>query len=425
MTNYYMPHCLCEDKNICLNCRSWLDKLKDKIPLSEQDLSLLKKPKKVFTFAFPVKMDSGQVCYFDGYRVQYNDALGPTKGGIRFHQETDLEEVKMLSFLMILKCALLNLPFGGAKGGVCVDPAKLSKGELERLSRGFIRETHNFIGPDIDIPAPDVNTNEQIMAWMVDEYSKIKGRFIPGVITGKPVELGGSLGRSVATALGGAYLLKRLSEIENKKPEQTIVVIQGFGNVGGNIAKILHNWGYKIIAVSNAQGGVFDEQGLNIAKLTEEQKDNCSALPILNGAKTISNQGLLELSCDILIPAAISHQINEKNANNIKAKTILEMANAPITLEAEEILFKKRVQVVPDILANAGGVVVSYFEWLQNSSNDYWTEKKVFRKLEEKMNLAFDNVWALSQKENCDLRTASHILAIKKILRAEKLRGNI
>jgi len=420
-----MLHCQCEDKNICLNCGSWLDKLKDKIPLSEGELTLLKKPKRVLTFNIPVKMDSGEVCYFDGYRVQYNDALGPSKGGIRFHHEVHLEEVKMLAFLMALKCSLLGLPFGGAKGGVCVEPSKISKGELERLSRGFIKATHNFIGPDIDIPAPDVNTDEQIMAWMVDEYSQIKGRFIPAVITGKPVELGGSLGRSVATALGGAFLLKRTVELENLKPEQTKVAIQGFGNVGGNMAKILHSWGYKIVAVSNAQGGIFNEQGLDIVKLMNEQKNNCLSLPIRDGSCSISNQELLKLNSDILIPAAISHQITKENANNIKAKIILEMANAPVTMEAEEILFKKNIKVIPDILANAGGVVVSYFEWLQNSSNDYWTEKKVFRKLEEKMNEAVNKVWQLSDEKNYDLRTASQILAIQRIIQAEKLRGNL
>ena len=420
-----MMQCQCGDKNICLNCHSWLDKLKDKIPLSEAELTLLKKPKRVFSFSIPVKMDSGEVWFFDGYRVQYNDALGPTKGGIRFHHEVQLEEVKMLAFLMALKCSLLGLPFGGSKGGVCCDPSKLSRGELERLSRGFIKATHSFIGPEIDIPAPDVNTNEQIMAWMVDEYFQIKGKITPGVITGKPVELGGSLGRNVATALGGAFLLKRIAELKNLKPEQTTVAIQGFGNVGGNMAKILHGWGYKIIAVSNAQGGIFNQNGLDIAKLTEAYKDSCAPLPTLEGAKIISNKELLELDCDILIPAAISHQITKENASDIKAKIILEMANAPVTLEAEEVLYKNGVKLVPDILANAGGVVVSYFEWLQNSSNDYWTEKKVFRKLEEKMNEAFDRVWRLSSEKNYDLRTASQILAIQRIIKAEKLRGNI
>ncbi|MDD5750199.1 MAG: Glu/Leu/Phe/Val dehydrogenase [Candidatus Pacebacteria bacterium] len=415
----------CEDKNICLNCRSWLDKLKDKIPLSEGEMTLLKKPKKVFTFAIPVKMDSGEINYFDGYRVQYSDALGPTKGGIRFHHEVHLEEVKMLAFLMALKCSLLGLPFGGAKGGVCCDPSKLSQGELERLSRGFIRAIHSFIGPDIDIPAPDVNTNEQIMAWMVDEYSRIKGKFIPGVITGKPVELGGSLGRNIATALGGAFLLKRMAELEKMNPEQTKVAIQGFGNVGGNMAKILNDWGYKIVAVSNAQGGICSQNSLNIKDLSTGQKDGDLPATAPEQCRPIPNHELLELDCDILIPAAVSHQITKENAAKIKAKIVLEMANAPITPEAEEILFEKGIKVVPDILANAGGVVVSYFEWLQNSSNDYWTEDKAFRKLEEKMNEAFDRVWRLAGEKNYDLRTASQILAVERIIKAERLRGNV
>jgi len=401
-----------------------LEKLRDKIPLTAGEFDLLKKPKRVFTFTFPVKMDSGATCYFDGYRVQYNDALGPTKGGIRFHQETDLEEVKMLAFLMALKCSLLGLPFGGAKGGVCCDPTKISVTELERLSRAYIREVHNFIGPEIDIPAPDVNTNEQIMAWMVDEYARIKGRFIPSVITGKPVELGGSLGRQVATALGGAFLLKRLTGLENLELKQTRVVIQGFGNVGGNMARILDDWGYKVLAVSNEKGGVYNQQGLAIKEILSLQK-NSESLPVIDKSQIISNQELLRLDCDVLIPAAISHQITKENANNVKARIVLEMANAPITIEAEEILFQKGIRVIPDILANAGGVVVSYFEWLQNSSNDYWTENKVFRKLEEKMNNAFDNVWRLHQGNGYNLRINSHILAIKKILQAEKLRGNI
>jgi len=410
-----MSHCLCEDKNICLNCRGYLEKLQNKIPLTVAEFNLLKKPKRVFSFSFPVKMDSGGIHYFDGYRVQYNDALGPAKGGVRFHHETNLEEVKMLAFLMALKCSLLSLPFGGAKGGVCCDPSKMSAGEIERLSRGFIREIHNFIGPNIDIPAPDVGTNEQTMAWMVDEYSKIKGKFTPAVITGKPVELGGSLGRAVATALGGAFLLKRITELKNLKPEKTKVAIQGFGNVGGNMARILSEWGYKVIAVSDAGGGVFCDEGLDI-------KPDITAI---GDCAKISNQQLLETECDVLIPAAISHQITKENASNIKAKIILEMANAPLTIEAEEILSQKGTLIIPDILANAGGVVVSYFEWLQNSSNDYWTEKKVFEKLEEKMDLAFNNVWDFSRKENCDLRAASQIIAIKKILAAEKLRGNL
>lgn len=414
-----------EDKNICLNCKSYLDILQDKMGLTQAEIDLLKKPKRVFIFTVPLKTDGGEVKFLNGYRVQYNDALGPGKGGIRFHAEVNLEEVKMLAFLMALKCSLLGLPFGGAKGGVEVDPSVLSNTELENLSRSFIRSSHNFIGPDWDIPAPDVNTNAQVMAWMVDEYSKIKGKFTPSVITGKPLELGGSAGREVATALGGCFVLRQLAKIKGLSPEHTKVAIQGFGNVGGNMAHILHAWGYKIVAVSNCHGGFFNPQGLDIDKMFKEQKgDNFKCLTCPD-CQSITNEELLALDCDVLIPAAISHQITKDNVKNVKAKTIIEMANAPITSEAEHILFANGITIVPDILANAGGVVVSYFEWLQNSSNDYWTEGKVFRKLEEKMTLAFNKVWQTSNKKQCDLRLASHILAIERILRAEKLRGNL
>ena len=257
-----------EDKNICLNCKSYLDILQEKMGLSNSEMDLLKKPKRVFMFNVPLKTDRGETKFLNGYRVQYNDALGPGKGGIRFHPEVNLEEVKMLAFLMALKCALVGLPFGGAKGGVEVDPSVLSQRELENLSRSFIRETHEFIGPDRDIPAPDVNTNSQVMAWMVDEYSKIKGKFTPGVITGKPIELGGSEGREVATALGGCYVLRELAKLEGLNPANTKIAIQGFGNVGSNMARILNSWGYKIIGVSNCHGGFYNPDGLDIEIFT-------------------------------------------------------------------------------------------------------------------------------------------------------------
>ncbi len=413
-----------EDKHICLNCRSYLEILKDIAELSQAEMDLLKKPKRVFMFNVPLKMDSGETKLLNGYRVQYNDALGPCKGGIRFHQEVNLEEVKMLAFLMALKCALLSLPFGGAKGGLEIDPTHLSKNELERISRNFIRATHNFIGPDWDIPAPDVNTNEQIMAWMVDEYSNIKGKFVPSVITGKPVELGGSAGRQTATAMGGAFILKRLIEKLKLKPHNLKVAIQGFGNVGMNLAKILHNWGYKITAISNQNGALTNPKGLDIEELIKNNQTNNQPLKLEN-IELVHNRELLASECDILIPAAISHQITKENAADIKAKIILEMANAPVTTQAEKILQEKGITIIPDILANAGGVVVSYFEWLQNSSNDYWTEEKVFRKLEEKMDKAFDAVQKLAEEKNQDFRTASHILAVQRIISAEKLRGNL
>lgn len=413
-----------DDKNICLDCKSHLDIAAEKAGFSSTWLDLLKKPRRVFSFNIPLKMDSGNVRFFNGYRVQYNDALGPTKGGIRFHPEVDLEEVKILAFLMALKCSLLGLPFGGAKGGIKVDPKTLSKSELERLSRGFIREMHNFIGPEIDILAPDINTDEQIMAWMVDEYSKIKGKFMPGVATGKPLELGGSRGRSVATGLGGAYILRELVQKQGLDDQKVRVVIQGFGNVGSNIGEILDSWGYQIIGLSDVDKAIYNKEGLDLKDIISRQTKK-GVIPEIKNAEKITNKELLELECDLLIPAAISHQITKENSNQIKAKIILEMANAPTTLEADHILFNKEVKVVPDILSNSGGVVVSYFEWVQNSINQYWTEQEVFDKLKEKMAKAFDSIYSTCQKENCDLRTAAHVVAIKRIIKAEKLRGNL
>lgn len=369
-------------------------------------------------------MDNGDVKFFNGYRVQYNDALGPAKGGIRFHPDVDLEEVKMLSFLMALKCSLVGLPFGGSKGGIKVDPHTLSQTELERLSRAYIREVHNYIGPDIDIPAPDMNTNEQVMAWMVDEYSKLKGKFVPGVITGKPIELGGSQGRKIATAIGGAYVLRKFLNANKIKLDGLKVAVQGFGNVGGNIAKILHDWGCKIIAVSCSHGGIYNENGLDIPKIFDTAEPD-KALPECNGAKKISNKELLELECDVLIPAATSHQITKENANDIKTKVILEMANAPIATEADTMLMERGVVIIPDILANSGGVIVSYFEWVQNSRNEYWTEQEVLQKLQKKIESAFDAIAATCKQEVCDLRTAAHTSAINRILKAERLRGNL
>lgn len=412
-----------EDKNICLDCKTHLDIAEDKIGLSDSELDLFKKPKRVFSFNISLRMDSGEVQFFNAYRVQYNDALGPTKGGIRFHKEVNLEEVKTLAFLMALKCSLLGLPFGGAKGGIEVDPKTLSKFELERLSRGFIKEIHNFIGPNIDIPAPDINTDEQVMAWMVDEYSKIKGKFIPGVITGKPLELGGSEGRSVATGLGGAYILRELVKKEGLDAQKTRVVIQGFGNVGSNISRILHEWGYKVIAISDVNKAIYNEKGLDIKEIISKQTEK-GAIPETEDTR-ITNKELLELECDVLIPAAISRQITRENVDRIKAKIILEMANAPVSPDVDQSLFEKGIKVIPDILSNSGGVVVSYFEWVQNSMNGYWSEEEVFSKLEKRMIKAFHLIYSVCQVKGCDLRTAAHIVAIKRIIKAEKLVGNL
>ena len=413
-----------EDKNICYECSLYLDKMCESMSLSRSDEFLLKHPKRVITFTIPVCMDSGETRFFNAYRVQYNNTLGPTKGGIRFHPEVDLEEVKTLAFLMALKCSAAKLPFGGAKGGVEVDPKELSNNELQRLSRGFIREAHTFLGPMIDVPAPDVNTNEQVMAWMVDEYAKIKGKYIPGVITGKPLHLGGSAGRTVATALGGAYVLRRYinKRFADKDSSKIKIAVQGFGNVGSHIARILHEWGYSIVAISNSKHALYHEDGIDMHDVYKKQEGG-RGMPEINGSNIISNEELLSVECDILIPAALSNQINRDNMDQVKASVILEMANAPIAPDADKFLEERGVVVIPDIVANSGGVIVSYFEWLQNSSNEYWVEKKVFKHLERKIVDTLDAVMAVADDKNMSLRSAAYYHAISRILEVERLRG--
>jgi len=413
-----------EDKNVCIHCTENLAHLEKWLTLSPTERQLLEHPERVYTFTVPVKMDSGEVKLFNGYRVQYNNALGPTKGGIRFHHAVDLEEVKTLAFLMALKCSLVGLPFGGAKGGVEVNPRIMSDAERERLARSFIRQTHLFIGPDTDIPAPDVNTDARVMEWMMDEYSAIKGARIPSIITGKPVILGGSRGRETATSLGGVFILEKLLEKKNLKPHKLRVVVQGFGNVGMHIARILDERGFKVIAVSDSKGGVYAKGGLAIPELVEDKK---AGKPLAEsvGAKLISNEELLTLECDILIPSALSQQITVDNADKIRAGIILEMANAPVTPDADEILARAGRIVIPDILANAGGVIVSYFEWVQNRSGNQWTEERVADELKTKITHAFERVWETSDTEHFDLRTASYVRAIERILAAERGRGRL
>ena len=413
-----------DDKNICIFCKTQLDIIEVDMNFSISEIELLQKPAKVLLFNIPLRMDSGEVRFFDGYRVQHNNALGPSKGGIRFHQELDLEEVKTLAFLMSLKCSLAGLPFGGAKGGIKVDPKELSAGEIERLSRSFIRQAYDVLGPQKDIPAPDINTNEQIMDYMVDEYSKIKGEKTPAVITGKSIKNGGSEGREIATAYGGALILKKLVEAESLEPKDLSVVIQGFGNVGFNLAKILSDWEYKVIAISDSSGGVFKKKGLDIAEL-ESKQESPGTIPEISGNEKISNKELLELDCDILIPAAISDQITEENVNNIKAKIIMEMANAPISSAADKILFEKGTKIIPDIIANAGGVIVSYFEWVQNLAGEHWSKEEVLNKLEEQISGSFNKILLTCQSKKCDLRKSAYIVALKRILKAEKKRGNL
>ncbi|MBI2558770.1 Glu/Leu/Phe/Val dehydrogenase [Candidatus Woesearchaeota archaeon] len=413
-----------EKDNVCIDCYNQIDKVANILKLGQAELDVLTIPKRILTFSYPVRLDSGDLRYFTGYRVQFNDARGPTKGGIRFHPEVNLEEIKTLAFLMTLKCAVVNLPYGGAKGGVTIDPKRFSDYELERISRGYIRETYNFIGPNIDIPAPDVNTDAKIMAWMLDEYEKLEGRHTPAAITGKPIALLGSKARDFSTSMGGAYVLSEFAGTLNMKPSDTSVAVQGFGNVGMNIARILHEWGYKVIAVSDSKSGIYDSKGLDIKDVISH-KDKTGKVEKFRGAKDISNEELLELKTDILVPAALEDQITKKNADKIKAKIVLEMANRPITPEADDILLGKKIVVIPDVLANAGGVVVSYFEWVQNSQNYYWSEKVVLERLKTYMTDAVREMSKVCADFKCDIRTALYINAVKKILEAEKLRGNL
>jgi glutamate dehydrogenase len=383
-------------------------------------LEAMKKPKKSLIVSIPVKMDSGEIKSFTGFRVQFNDARGPCKGGIRFHPNVSLDEVTALSLWMTIKNAVAGVPYGGGKGGIIVNPKELSENELEKLSRGYIKAIHEFIGEKIDIPAPDVYTNAQVMAWMLDEFEKINGKHSPGVITGKPIALGGSLGREQATAQGGLFVLMEAVKACNIKEKN--IVIQGIGNVGGIMAELASEAGFKVIAVSDSKTGILNEKGLNVNQVMEFKKKNGSIKGFPN-SKEISNNELLELNCDILIPAALENVITEKNAEKIKAKMILELANGPTTPEADKILNKKEISVIPDVLANSGGVTVSYFEWVQNLYGYYWTKEEVNEKLRIKMVQAFNNLLSTKNAFKCSFRESAYIHAIKEIALAMKLRG--
>ena len=375
-------------------------------------------PNREVRISIPVTMDDGHLEIFEGYRVQYNNARGPYKGGIRFHQDTDINEVKALAFWMTLKCAVVDIPMGGGKGGITVDPKKLSKVELEKLSRGWIKGMAQVLGPQIDVPAPDVNTTPEIMSWMVDEYEKITGDTTGAVITGKPLENGGSEGRGVATGLGGFYVFSNLRE-KLELPSSCTVVIQGFGNVGGHAADIFTNHGHKVIALSDSKGAIYKEDGFVISEVNNYKKEHGTIVGF-NGSKTITNDELLELKCDVLIPSALENQITEKNANNIKAKVVIELANGPTTTLADDILFSKGIAVIPDILANAGGVTVSTFEWEQNLKNEHWSEEKVLEKLKTIMDTQSDIVFDKAKSLNTDMRRAAFIVALERIEKATK-----
>ncbi|SFK92369.1 glutamate dehydrogenase [Paenibacillus sp. 1_12] len=384
-------------------------------------IELLKEPLRMMTVRIPIRMDDDSVRIFTGYRAQHNDAVGPTKGGVRFHPDVNEDEVKALSIWMSLKCGIVDLPFGGGKGGIICDPRTMSFRELERLSRGYVRAISQIVGPTKDIPAPDVMTNSQIMAWMMDEYSRIREFDAPNFITGKPVVLGGSQGRETATAKGVAIMIN-LALLKRKLPLlDTRVIIQGFGNAGSYLAKFMHDAGARVVGISDFYGALYDEKGLDINSLLDRRDSFGTVTKLFTN--TITNKELLERPCDILVPAAIENQITSDNAERIQASIIVEAANGPTTLAATKILTERDVLIVPDVLANAGGVVVSYFEWVQNNQGYYWTEAEVHAKLQVVMEKSFENVYTIHKEKNIDMRLAAYTVGVQKMAEASKFRG--
>lgn len=390
--------------------------------VSPAALEKLKQPERTVQVSLPVVMDNGSTKVFQGYRVQYSSARGPYKGGLRFHPDTNLDEVKALAFWMAIKCAVVGIPLGGGKGGITVDPKKLSKAELERLTRVLARELNQFVGPDKDVPAPDVNTTPEIMGWFMDEYSKIVGKLVPGVVTGKPLALGGSQGRTPATAQGGMYVLIELLAKLKLQSKKVTMAVQGMGNVGGIMVQLAAQEGITIVAMSDSSGGVYNPKGLNVTAV-EGYKREHGTLKGFPNAQSITNAKLLELPATVLVPAALENQITDKNAGKIKAKIVFEMANGPTTAEADIKLKKRGVILVPDVLANAGGVTVSYFELVQNLQQYYWTEGEVLAKLKPIMVNAFKQIWYRAEQLNVDLRTAAFVLAVERIAQSVEAKG--
>lgn len=396
------------------NAMRQLEKAGRIMNLNKDVLAKLSVPEKVITANLPVTMDDGSQKIFEAYRVQYNSVRGPYKGGIRFHPQVNLDEVKALAFWMTIKCAVVDIPMGGGKGGVIVDPKSLSSAELERLSRAWVRAFREVIGPKRDIAAPDVYTNPQIMAWMADEYSKLVGEPALAVVTGKPLEYGGSQGRATATATGGFYVLSAAVAELGLEPKKTKVAIQGFGNAGSVMAELLYKAGYQVVALADSQATIFNHSGLNIAEVSE-YKIKHGSLAGFPGSQELKPAEIFSVEVEVFIPAALENQISKDNAKDIQAKIILELANGPTTPEADETLFLNKKMVVPDVLANAGGVIVSYLEWLQNLSHDYWSEAEVAQELKEKMAAAWQAVSSVAKKHNIDLRTAAFITALERI----------
>ena len=401
------------------------------VSISEDASERLKHPKASLSVSIPVRMDDGSLRIFQGYRVRYDDTRGPGKGGIRYHPNVSMDEVQSLAFWMTFKAALLNLPFGGAKGGITLNPKELSKQELERLSRGYIEAIADFIGPDIDILAPDVYTNSMIMGWMMDQYNIIQRKISPAVVTGKPLTMGGSQGRSTATATGAFYVINTILSKFEQLPSQTTIAIQGFGKAGAVLAELLWKSGYQVVAVSDSQGGIYADQGLDIPSIRQYKNESQGIKAVyckdsvcnIVKHKIISNQELLTLDVDVLIPAALENQITEINAPQVKAKFIFEVANGPITSTADKILEQKGIHIFPDILTNAGGVTVSYFEWVQNRNGLYWTLGEVNQRLQEKMIAETQRTWSIAQEFSVSMRTAAYIHALNRLGEALDAKG--
>ena len=402
-----------------------MEKASKLINLDPNAEAVISQPERTLEVSIPVKMDDGHVEVFTGYRSQNSTVLGPVKGGVRYHQNVSMDEVKTLGFWMTTKCAIAGLPYGGGKGGIIVDPRKVSKSELERITRGYIDRIAPIIGEKKDIPAPDVNTNAQIMAWMLDEFSKINCQYTPGFITGKAVSMGGSLGRTSATGRGVVTAALELLKREGIKPEEATLAIQGFGNVGSWTAKCAADKGLKIVALSDISGGIYDPNGFDPYKVEEYAQNNGGVIKGYPGAKAISNEEVLEQDVTVLIPAALELQITGKNADKIKAKMIVEAANGPTDADADAILEKRGIPVVPDVLANGGGVTVSYFEWVQNLYRYFWTEEEVIDRQEQMMVKAFANVYDAAKKYNTTMRVGAYIVALNALAEPLKLRGII
>jgi glutamate dehydrogenase (NAD(P)+) len=415
----HSPAHICPYDQAC----SYLEWAAKELKLDQGIVEILSHPRKVITVSIPIKMDTGEIRVFAGHRVQHSDILGPYKGGIRYHEAVTLPEVSALAMLMTWKCALLGIPYGGGKGGIPIDPKKFSVGELERISRRYISELIKDIGPSVDIPAPDMGTSAREMAWMMDTYSVNMGHSVPGIVTGKPLSIGGSLGREMATGRGVMIIVRESLADHGKSLTGARVVIQGFGNVGGAAAELLHKARAKIIAVSSGAGGIFSESGLDIPAVKAYAAQNRRSVVGFPQSTPISNADLLTLSCDVLIPAALENQITQENVNQIKAQFIAEAANGPVTLDANQVLEARGVTVLPDILANAGGVVVSYLEWVQGLSYLFWDEERVNKEMEHLMVQAYRKVIHESKVRGVNLRLAAYTLGVGRVAQALTDRG--